>query len=68
MFTCLSEAEEFRSLVFSLHKRNPSWTGAKIATELESYENPPNLNRNALRRKINRILKSGSIKKTWSNS
>jgi hypothetical protein len=35
---------------------------ANIVDEIQSYENPPSLHRDALRRKINRILQRGTIK------
>jgi hypothetical protein len=58
----LSENEQFRCLVLQLKRRNPSWMPADIANELQSHEIPEKLNRNALRRKINRVLERGTIK------
>lgn len=63
MATDLTEEEDFASLVLSLKKRNPSWKGADIAAAVSSYEKKPKLKRDALRRKINRILKRGTAKR-----
>ncbi|CAF1385316.1 unnamed protein product [Rotaria sordida] len=41
---------------------NPTWMASNIADEIQSYENPPSLRRDALRRKINRILQRGTMK------
>ena len=60
----LSENEQFRCLVLQLKKRNPSWTPAAIANELQSHEIPEKLNRATWRRKINRVLERGTIKDT----
>ena len=54
--------EQFRGLVLFLKEVNPRWAAANIADEIQSYENPPSLNRNALRRKINRILQRETLK------
>ena len=62
MTDILTDEQEFRSLVLVLKKQNPSWGIARNATELQSYENTPELSRDALRRKINRALKRGTIK------
>ena len=58
----LSEDEQFRSIVLGLKKLNPSWTASKIYNELKSYENAPKLRRASLVRKINKILKRGTVK------
>ncbi|CAF5040369.1 unnamed protein product [Rotaria socialis] len=54
--------EQFRGLVLSLKEMNPTWMASNIADEIQSYENPPPLCRDALRRKINRILQRGTIR------
>ncbi|CAF3056725.1 unnamed protein product [Rotaria socialis] len=54
--------EQFRGLVLSLKEMNPTWMTSNIADEIQSYENPPPLSRDALRRKINRILQRGTIR------
>ncbi|CAF3929933.1 unnamed protein product [Rotaria sp. Silwood1] len=38
------------------------WMAADIADEIQSYENPPSLRRDALRREISRILQRARIK------
>ncbi|CAF3138914.1 unnamed protein product [Rotaria sp. Silwood2] len=62
MSTSISLEEQFRGLVLSLKEMNPTWMACDIADEVQSYENPPRLRRDALRRKINRILRRGTIK------
>ena len=59
MLTGISLEEQFRGLVLSLKEMNPTWMACDIANEIQSYENPPRLRRDALRRKINRILQRG---------
>ena len=54
--------DHFRGLVLSLKGMNPTWMASDIADEVQSYENPPPLRRDALRRKINRILQRGTTK------
>src|SRR5688572_12324310 len=63
MATDLNDEESFAALVLELNKRNPTWTAAAIATKAEPYEEKPNLNRNSLRWKINKILKRKTAKK-----
>ncbi|CAF3943111.1 unnamed protein product [Rotaria sp. Silwood1] len=41
---------------------NIMWMAADIADEIQSYENPPSLRRDALRREISRILQRARIK------
>jgi hypothetical protein len=62
MTATLTEQEKFRAFVIDLKNKNPTWTPARIATELESYEVKPVIPRTALRWKINSILKRGTIK------
>lgn len=62
MSDTFSLEEQFRGLVLSLKQMNPTWMAANIADEMQSYEKPPPLHRDALRRKINRILQRGTIK------
>jgi len=62
MSEILNEEEKFRSFVLGLKEKNPSYTQARLATELESYEIGPKLCRSSLRWKINSILKRGTIK------
>ena len=57
----MDDEKNFRAHVLELKKRNPSWQGADIATTIESYEVKPNLTRDALRRKVNRILKRKTV-------
>ena len=67
MATDLNNEENFAALVLELNNRNPTWTPAHIATEVESYEKKPNLERKSLRWKINKILKRKTIKKRIGN-
>lgn len=62
MSNATSLEERFRGLVLSLKEMNPMWMAPDIADELQSYENPPPLRRDALRRKVNRILQRGTTK------
>ncbi|CAF1239863.1 unnamed protein product [Rotaria sordida] len=41
---------------------NPTWMAVNIVDELQSYENPPPLSRDAFTRKRNRILQRGTVK------
>jgi hypothetical protein len=56
-----SEEKFFRTNVFSLKNMNPSWTPSNIADFMQKCENPPNLTRKSLVRKIKRRLEIGSI-------
>ena len=62
MSNTLTLEEQFRGLVLSMQEMHPTWMEADIADELQSYENPPSLHRDALGRKMSRILQRGTIK------
>ena len=59
----LTPDEKFATLVLELKRRNPSFTAANIADELESHEIPPTSTRAVLRKKISRILLRGTTKR-----
>ncbi|CAF4545610.1 unnamed protein product, partial [Rotaria sp. Silwood2] len=44
-----------------LSRQNPTWTASDIANFFEQSDNPPNLNRHALTKKINYLLARGSV-------
>jgi transposase len=55
------DKKEFRSLVLSLKKLNPSWSASQIANFLQQSENSPSLKRHQLVTKIKRVLTRNTI-------